>query len=149
MDHRNPSALTLLSLIEGDEQQIDREGVEDARHNKSGVTEIQMRYPTNLIDLVLSAPAPGAIAWQVKHYSKKKKPLGSVPPGRTLQEIRRMCIDHRLTFFPGMLTPQGQQIACVPDGDDGWRFENSEKVMSQQELENYLARYGMIRLASR
>ena len=72
-----------------------------------------------------------------------------MPPGRTLQEIRRMCVDLRLTILPGRSTPQGQQIACVPYGDPGWSFENSEKVMSRQQLEDYLARYGMIRLASR
>ncbi len=68
---------------------------------------------------------------------------------RTLQEIRRMCIDLRLTFFPDMSTPHGQQIACVPYGDDGWRFEISEKVMSRNELEDYLSPYGMIRMAGR
>lgn len=67
-------------------------------------------------------------------------------PGRILQDIRRMCIDLRLTFFPGMSTPHGQPIACVPYGEEKWRFENSERVMSRQELEAYLSRYGMIRL---
>ena len=90
-----------------------------------------MQFPTDLVDLVLSAPAAGAIAWHIKNYSKKKKrPEGSMPPGRILQEIRRMCIELRLTFWPGMSNHQGQQIACVPYGDEGWRFENSEKVMS-------------------
>lgn len=74
---------------------------------------------------------------------------GSLPPGQMLKEIRRMCIDLRLTFCPGMSNHQGQQIACVPHGDEGWRFENSEKVMSRQEWESYLARYGMISLARR
>ena len=148
MDHGNPAAPTLLSLIERAEQRTDQPVVEETSSRRSGLTEILMKYPIDLIDLVLSAPAPGAIAWQVKNYSKKK-PQGSMHPGRTLQEIRRMCIDLRLTFFPGMSTPQGKQIACVPYGDEGWRFENSEKVMSRQQLESYLARYGMISLASR
>jgi hypothetical protein len=108
-----------------------------------------MQYPTDLIDLVLSAPAAGAIAWHVKKYAKTKKSAGSMPPGKILQEIRQMCIDLRLTFWPGMWDHHGQQIACVPYGDEGWRFENSEKVMSRQELESYLSRYGMIRSASR
>ena len=106
-----------------------------------------MKYPADLVDLVLSAPAPGAIAWQVKNHSKKKKLVGTLPPGRILQEIRRMCIELRVTFWPGMSNPQGQQIACVPYGDDGWKLENSEKVMSRQELESYLSRYGVIRSA--
>jgi hypothetical protein len=108
-----------------------------------------MQYPTDLIDLVLSAPAAGAIAWHVRNYSKKRKLEGSMPPGQILKEIRRLCIDLRLTFWPGMCNHQGQQIACVPHGDESWRFENSEKVMSRQELESYLSRYGMIRSASR
>ena len=139
----------LFGLVEENEQRAERPIVEEVSTRKSGPAEILMQYPTDLIDLVLSAPAAGEIAWHVKKYAKKKKPAGSMPPGRTLQEIRRMCIDLRLTFFPGMSTPQGRQIACVPYGDEGWRFENSEKVMSRQELESYLSRYGMIHSASR
>jgi hypothetical protein len=75
-----------------------------------------MQYPTDLIDLVLSAPAAGAIAWHVKKYAKTKKSAGSMPPGKILQEIRQMCIDLRLTFWPGMWDHHGQQIACVPYG---------------------------------
>jgi hypothetical protein len=138
---------TLFTLV-GEVQHIKEQPlVKEVIPHKSALAEILMRFPTNLIDLVLSAPVPGAIAWHVKSYSKKKMPRGSMPPGRALQEIRRMCIDLRLTFFPGMSTPHGQQIACVPYGDKEWRFENSEKVMSRQELEDYLSRYGMIHLA--
>lgn len=149
MHDANAATPTLLGLIEKDEQPAEQEVVEYASPLGRELAEILKKYPTDLIDLVLSAPAPGAIAWQVKNYSKKKKPQGSMPPGKTLQEIRRMCIDLRLAFFPGISTPHGQQIACVPYGDEGWRFENSEKVLSRHQLESYLARYGMIRLASR
>jgi hypothetical protein len=140
------STFTIFSLTEHLEQRVPI--VAEIDDHKSRPAEVLLRYPTDLVDLVLSAPAPGAIAWQVKNHSKKKKPVGVLPPARILQEIRRMCIDLRLTFFPGMSTPHGQQIACVPYGDDGWRFENSEKVMSRKELEDYLSRYGMIPLAS-
>ena len=139
---------TLLTLIE-EGQRIEEEPlVKEILPCKSAPLEILMQFPTDLIDLVLSAPAAGAIAWHVKKYSKKKKPEGSMPPGRTLQEIRRMCIDLRLTFWPG-ICDQGQQIACVPYGEEDWKFENSERVMSRQELEAYLSRYGMIHSASR
>ena len=148
MSHSTASTFTVFSLTEHLEQRVALPIVEEVDDRKSRPAEILMKYPTDLVDLVLSAPTPGAIAWQVKNHSKKKKPVGALPPGRILQEIRRMCIDLRLTFFPGMLTPHGQQIACVPYGDDGWRFENSEKVMSRKDLENYLSRYGMIRLAN-
>ena len=54
-------------------------------------------------------PRRWRIAWHVKNYSKrKKKPEGSTPPGRILQEIRRMCIHLRLMFWPG-ISDQGQQ----------------------------------------
>jgi hypothetical protein len=149
LEHGNTSTPTLLSLIDMDEPETDQPVVVDSSHGNSSLSEVQMKYPSDLLALVLSAPAPGAIAWQVKNYSKKKKLQGVVSPAQTLQEIRRMCIDLRLTFFPGMSTPHGKQIACVPYGADDWRFENSEKVMSRQELESYLIQYGMIRMANR
>jgi hypothetical protein len=140
---------TLFGLVEENEQRAERSVVEEVSAPKMGPAEILMQYPTDLIDLVLSAPAAGEIAWQVRKYATKKKSKGSMPPGKLLQEIRRMCIDLRLIFWPGMWDHHGQQIACIPHGDEGWKFENSEKVMSRQELEAYLARYGMIRSASR
>lgn len=149
IDHGSTDTPTLLSLVSENEQHAEQGVCEQVSSRKSELAEIRMQYPTDLIDLVLSAPASGAIAWHVKNYSKRKKPTSSIPPGRILQEIRRMCIELRLTFWPGMSNHQGQQIACVPYGDEGWRFENSEKVMSRQELESYLSRYGMIRSASR
>ena len=149
LGHSSAATPTLFTLIEEDQQPEERPVVEEVSTRKSGLAEILMQFPTDFVDLVLSAPAAGAIAWHVKNYSKKKKkPEGSMPPGRILQEIRRMCIDLRLIFWPG-ISDQGQQIACVPYGEQDWRFENSEKVMSRQELEAYLSRYGMIRSASR
>lgn len=140
---------TLFTLVEEGQSVEEQPLVEEVSPRKSALAEILMQFPTDLTDLVLSAPAAGAIAWHVKNYSKKKKPEGSMPPGKILKEIRRMCIDLRLTFWPGMSNHHGQQIACVPYGDEGWRFENSEKVMTRQELEAYLSRYGMIRSVSR
>ena len=146
--HGSTVTPTLFTLIEEGPDMEEQSLVKEVLPRKIGLAKNLMQFPTDLVDLVLSAPATGAIAKHVKNCSRKKL-AGSMPPGRTLQEIRRMCIDLRLTFFPGMSTPQGQQIACVPYGAEGWRFENSEKVMSRQELESYLARYGMIRSASR
>jgi hypothetical protein len=147
--HGSAVTPTLFTMVEEgqhiEEQPLD----EEVLPRKSALAEILMQFPTDLLDLVLSAPAAGAIALHVKNYSKKKKkPAGSMPPGRTLQEIRRMCIDLRLTFWPGILD-QNHQIACVPYGEEDWIFENSERVMSRQELEAYLSRYGMIRSTSR
>ena len=147
--HGSAATPTLFTLVEEDVQPEEQPVVEEVSPRKSGFAEILMQFPTDLVDLVLSAPAAGAITWHVKNYSKRKKKLeGSTPPGRILQEIRRMCIDLRLTFWPG-ISDQGQQIACVPYGERDWRFENSDKVMSRQELEAYLSRYGIIRSASR
>ena len=147
--HGGAATPTLFTLVEDDEKPEEQAVVEEVSPRKSGLADILMQFPTDLVDLVLSAPAAGAIALHVKMYSKKKKkPEGSMPPGRILQQIRQMCIDLRLTFWPGMSNHQGQQIACVPYGEDGWKFENSDKVMNQQELEAYLSRYGMIRPAS-
>ena len=146
--HGSADTPTLFALVEEGQCVEEQALVKAVLPDKGALAEGLMQFPTDLIDLVLSAPAAGAIAWHVKKYSKKKKPEGSMPPGRTLQEIRQMCIDLRLTFWPG-ICDQGQQIACVPYGEEDWKFENSERVMSREELEAYLSRYGMIRSASR
>jgi hypothetical protein len=138
---------TIFTLV-GEGQSVEElPTVKEVLSRTDALDQILMQFPTDFIDLVLSPPAAGAIGSHIKNYSKKKKLKGSMPPGRILQEIRRMCIELRLTFWPGMSNRQGQQIACVPYGDEGWRFEDSEKVMSRQELECYLARYGIIRSA--
>ena len=115
----------------------------------SASLDMLMQFPAELTRLVLSAPTTGAIARHLKKYSAKKTSGGSLPPVRILQEIRRLCIELRLTFWPGLTNHQGQPIACLPYGEEGWKFENSEKVMSRQELEAYLSRYGLIRSAGR
>ena len=100
--HGNTVTPTLFTLVEEGQDIEERPLVEEVLPRKSALAEILMQFPTDLIDLVVSAPAAGAIAWHVKKYSKKNKPEGSMPPGKVLQEIRRMCIDLRLTFWPGM-----------------------------------------------
>ncbi len=53
-------------------------------------------------------------------------PEGSMPPGRILKEIRRMCIDLRLALAG--ISEQGQQVACVPYGEEAdWKLGNSGK----------------------
>ena len=147
--HGSAATPTLFTLVEEDVQPEEQPVFEEVAPRKSGFAEILMQFPTDLVDLVLSAPAAGAIAWHVKNYSKRKKSLeGSMPPGRILKEIRRMCIDLRLAFWPG-ISEQGQQVACVPYGEEDWKLGNSGKVMSRQELEAYLSRYGMITSANR
>jgi len=147
--HSSAVTPTLFTLAEEDQHLGEHSSVKEKLLRKSASSEVLLQFPTDLIELVLSAPAKGAITSRIKNYSKRKKSTGSMPPGRILQEIRRMCIDLRLTFWPGMSNHQGQQIACVPCGDECWRFDNSERILSRQELETYLSRYGMIRSASR
>jgi len=147
--HGSAATPTLFTLVEEDVQPEEQPVFEEVAPRKSGFAEILMQFPTDLVDLVLSAPAAGAIAWHVKNYSKRKRSLeGSMPPGRILKEIRRMCIDLRLAFWPG-ISEQGQQVACVPYGEEDWKLGNSGKVMSRQELEAYPSRYGMITSANR
>ena len=148
--HGSAATPTLFTLVDEYEKSEEQQPVvEEVAPRKSGFAEILMQFPTDLVDLVLSAPAAGAIAWHVKNYSKRKKrPERSMPPGRILKEIRRRCIDLRLAFWPG-ISEQGQQVACVPYGEEGWKLGNSGKVMSRQELEAYLSRYGMITSANR
>ena len=149
ISHGSAATPTLFSLVEEDEQPEEQPRVEEISTRRNGLAEILMQFPTDLVDLVLSAPAAGAIAWHVKNSSKKrKKPEGSTPPGRILQEIRRMCIELRLRFWPG-ISHQGQPVACIPYGDEDWKLENSNRLMSREELEAYLCRYGMIAPASR
>ena len=99
--HGSADTPTLFSLVEEDIQPEEQQVVEEVSPRKSGLAEILMQFPTDLVDLVLSAPAAGAITWHLKNYSNKKKPEGSIPPGRILQEIRRMCIDLRLRVLAG------------------------------------------------
>lgn len=73
MDHGKPAAPTLLSLIETEEHRTDQGVVEEASPRRSRLAEILMRYPTDLIDLVLSAPTSGAIAKHVKKLLKEEK----------------------------------------------------------------------------
>jgi uncharacterized protein DUF6011 len=146
--HSTVGGPTLFTLLDQDEPIGEQSVVEEVAAHRSELTKNLIQFPTYLVDLVLCAPANGAIAKHIKSFSKKKKLAGSSHPGRILQEIRRMCIDLRLTFFPGMSTPHGKQIACIPCGEADWKFDNSERMMSRQELEAYLSRYGMIRSAS-
>ena len=143
--HGSAVTPTLFTVVDEGQHMKEDPLLEEISPYKNAPAEILMQFPPDLIDLVLSAPAAGAIAKHVKNSSKKKKLGGLIRPGRVLQEIRRTCIDLRLTFFPGISTPQGQPIACIPHGEEDWKFENSERVLSRQQLEAYLSRYGMIR----
>jgi hypothetical protein len=135
---------TLFTLVEKDEQpKEDVNIVADKAVNRE-MSDILLQFPTDLVDLVLSKPPASTVAVRTKaHSSWKKKQLGLINPGKALKEIRRICIEIRLVFWPG-ISDEGRPVACVPYGENNWKFENSERVLSRVELEAYLVRYGMI-----
>jgi hypothetical protein len=134
---------TIFTLVEKEEQ-LEQILVVEEEGASPGPSDALRQFPADLVELVLSAPAPGAIAFHTKMDSRRKnKQPGSIHPGKTLKEIRRMCIEIRLAFWPG-ISDHGRPVACVPYGENDWKFDNSEKVLSRDELEGYLARYGMI-----
>ena len=100
------------------------------------------KFPSDLLDLVLSAPAAGSIAARVKTYSRRKK-RNRVHPARLLKQIRRMCIEFRLLFWPG-LCMNLEPIPCIPCGENDWKIGENGRVISKDELVGYLSRYGII-----
>lgn len=80
--HSNTVTPTLFTLVEKGQDIEERRLVEEVLPRKSALAEILMQFPTNLIDLVVSAPAAGAIAWHVKNTQR-----------RTSQKVR--CLQAR------------------------------------------------------
>ena len=95
-------------------------------------------FPIGLLALVLSAPATGAIAVQVKRSKRKGQ-----SPIVALKEIRRMCINLRMIFWPGV-SAKGEPLACIPCGDDRWKIGQDGHPISASDLVAYLSRYGVI-----
>ena len=139
---------TLFTLVEKEEHPKEEAKVVADKAVTREMSDILLQFPTELVDLVLSEPPTRAVAFPTKTYSsRKKKRIGSINPGKALKEIRRICIEIRLVFWPG-ISDEGRPVACVPYGENNWKFENSERVLSRVELEAYLVRYGMISPAS-
>jgi hypothetical protein len=135
---------TLFTLIQKEEQPEEEVMPVKQEAPNRRLSDLLRQFPTDLVDLVITAPDAGAIAFHTKTYSRRKtRQPGSIHPGKALKEIRRMCIELRLPFWPG-ISDNGRPVACVPCGDDDWKFENSERLVSRAELEAYLSRYGMI-----
>ena len=107
------------------------------------VPETLDRFPADLVDLVLSAPAAGSIAARVKMHSRRRQKKDEVHPAKLLKQIRRMCIEFRLLFWPG-LSMNLEPIPCIPCGENDWKLGESGRVCSKDELVVYLARYGII-----
>lgn len=100
------------------------------------------RYPSDLVDLVLSAPAAGSIGTRIKHYSRRRQ-ANPVHPAKMLKQIRRMCIEFRLLFWPGIFK-RLEAVPCIPYGENDWKLGENGRVISRDELVAYLSRYGII-----
>ena len=114
--------------------------VEDSQN---GVSEILQQFPSDLVELVLSAPTAGSIASRVKLYSRRKRSENDARPATLLKQIRHMCIEFRLSFWPG-LSRNLEPIPCIPCGENDWKIGEDGRVLSRDELVSYLSRYGII-----
>jgi hypothetical protein len=100
-------------------------------------------FPSDLVDLVLSAPSNGSIAARIKLYQRQKSDSVGMHPVKMLKEIRRMCIEFRLLFWPG-LSMNLEPLPCIPYGESDWKIGENGRVCSKDELVAYLSRYGII-----
>jgi hypothetical protein len=107
------------------------------------VPDTLKKFPSDLVELVLSAPAAGTIAMRVKNHRQKRSKQKGRSPIITLREIRRICINLRMLFWPGF-SFNGEPLACIPCGDDHWRIGKDGREMSAGDLLSYLSRYGVI-----
>lgn len=101
------------------------------------------RFSPDLLNLVLSAPATGAIAMRVKSHRRKKSKLKGQSPILTLREIRRTCISLRMLFWPGF-SFKGEPLACIPRSQNKWIIGQTGREISTENLISYLSRYGVI-----
>lgn len=111
--------------------------------NQERVPDQLARFPSDLLDLVLSAPAAGTIALRVKSHGGKRSKHKGQSPIIALREIRRICIELRMLFWPGF-SFNGAPLACIPCGDDNWRIGKDGREISAGDLLSYLSRYGVI-----
>jgi len=101
------------------------------------------RFPSDLLDLVLSVPATGAIAMRVKNHKQIRSRVKGQSPIITVKEIRRTCINLRILFWPGF-SSKGVPLACIPCGEGNWRIGQDGREISEDDLVAYLRKYGVI-----
>ena len=80
-------------------------------------------FPSDLLDLVLSAPAAGTIAMHVKSHRQRRSKQKGQSPIIALRKIRSMCIELRMLFWPGF-SSKGELLECIHCGDDKWKIRN-------------------------
>jgi hypothetical protein len=143
-DNGETTSPTLFSLVK--EERLAAQEILTGKEDALGREHLDhfSRFPSDLVDLVLCVSAPDTTVSPIQMYSRRMtRKSERVFRGKDLKEIRRMCIEIRLAFWPG-ISDNGRPVACVPCGEDGWKFENSERILSSDELKAYLTRYGMI-----
>ena len=110
---------------------------------QSRIPETLRRYPSDLVQLVLSPPAAGSIGNQLKLHRGNRRNNKSIHPAKRLKQIRRMCIEFRLLFWPGLFKKL-EPIPCIPYGENDWKIGENGKVCTKDELLSYLTRYDII-----
>jgi hypothetical protein len=116
---------------------------DDHMHRQRQLPAQLAGFPPDLLRLVLSAPAAGAIATHLKRTRRKRQDQKGYSPGKTLREIRRTCINLRMLFWPGF-SFKGEPLPCIPCGEDNWRIGKAGREISGNDLISYLSRYGAI-----
>lgn len=74
----------------------------------------------------------------------KSKRLSKRVIARRNREERRRLFDERLPFQCGLLLPERKPIMYTPTEDGGWKDSTSGRVISHDNLQNYLKRYQFI-----
>jgi hypothetical protein len=105
-------------------------------------SKVFRQFPSELVNLVLAPSTSGSIAAQIKSYSRRQKP-NRINGARLLKQLRSMCIEMRLTFWPGLFMNR-EPIPCMPYGEEDWKIGENGRVVSKEELVAYLRRYGII-----
>lgn len=114
---------------------------------RSGAKKLDLlkRFPLELVNLVIDEVEAGMIAYRVKEYTKKKDRKKDAPhPRLLLRDIRQVCLELRMMFFPG-LSQDGKQFACIPCDGDLWKIGEDGREISKSELLAYLSRYGILK----
>lgn len=102
-------------------------------------------FPSELVNLVIDEVEAGMIAHRVKEYTKRKDRKKNVPhPRLLLRDIRRVCLELHMMFFPG-LSQNGRRLACIPCEGDRWKIGENGQEISKNELVAYLSRYGILK----
>jgi hypothetical protein len=114
---------------------------------RSGAKKLDLlkRFPLELVNLVIDEVEAGMIAHRVKEYTRRKGRKKNVPhPRLLLRDIRQVCLELRMKFFPG-LSQDGRPLACIPCEGDQWKIGENGREISKNELVAYLSRYGVLK----